>query len=137
MSKEAYTSELECVAWIVKCYIATNSPEEAWDSYLQIEDSNIANEVLRLIGNECYKIGGGMFLYSARSFAEVLKTDAYSDSDYDGLIGACVGFFRHTIQNKLQAGSELMDVVDMLESSSLPKCKTIAGVIQMFIHNRT
>jgi len=137
VSKEAYTSELEYVAWIVKCYIATNSPAEAWDSYLQIEDSNIANEVLRLIGNECYKIGGGMFLYSARSFAEVQKTDACSDSDHDGLIGACVGFFRHAIQNKLQAGSDLMDVVDMLESSSLPKCKKIAGVIQMFIHNRT
>ncbi len=133
MTKETYTSELGYVAWIVKCYIATNSPGEAWDRYLQIEDSNIANEVLRLIGNECYKIGGGMFLFAARSFAELLKTDAYSGSDHDGLVGACVGFFRHAIHNKLQADSELMDVVDMLGSSSLPKCKKIAGAIQSFI----
>ena len=110
------------MVWIVKCYISTNSPEEAWDTYLQIEDSNIANEVLRLIGNECYKIGGGMFLYSATSFAQLLKTDAYSNSDHDRLIGACVGYFRHAIHNKLQADSELMEVVDLLESLSLLKC---------------
>ena len=67
-----------------------------------------------------------MFLYSATSFAELLKTDAYSNSDHDGLIGACVGYFRHTTRNKLQADSELMEVVDLVESLSLPKCKKIA-----------
>jgi hypothetical protein len=30
VSKETYTSELGYVVWIVKCYISTNSPEEAW-----------------------------------------------------------------------------------------------------------
>ena len=125
------------MVWIVKCYISTNSPEEAWDSYLQNKDSNIANEVLRLIGNECYNIGSGMFLYSATSFAQLLKTDAYSNSDHDRLIEACVRYFRHTIHNKLQADSELMEVVDLLESLSLPQCNKIAGVIQIFIHNRT
>jgi hypothetical protein len=72
LSKEMYTSELGYVVWIVKCYISTNSSEEAWDSYLQIEDSNIVNEVLRLIGNECYKIGGGMFLYSTRTLTRIM-----------------------------------------------------------------
>jgi hypothetical protein len=127
------SSELACVAWIVKCYIATNSPQEAWDCYLQIEDSNIANDVLRFIGNECYKIGGGMYLFSARSFAELLKTDDCSNTDHDGLIGACVGYFRHTIHNKHKADSDLMDVVDMLETSSVPKCQQIAEGIRKFL----
>ena len=91
-------------------------------SYLQIKDSYIANEVLRLNGNECYNIGSRMFLNSITSFAQLLKTDVYSNSDHDRLIEACVRYFRHTIHNKLQADSELMEVVDLLESLSLLKC---------------
>ena len=77
----------------------SNHPEEAWECYLQTEDSHISYEILQLIGNECYRIGGEQFLYSAKSFNELLKIDSYPDY-LDGLMGACVGYFRDVFPTK-------------------------------------
>lgn len=125
----------------------TNQPEEAWECYLQIEDSNIAYEVLQLIGNECYQLGGKQFLYAARSFDALLKMDSYPDY-IDGLLGACVGCFRYIVSDKWHAGDvgkksklskldsdNLKEVTEILES--LPKGKKAAETIKAWaVQNR-
>lgn len=127
----------------------TNQPEEAWECYLQTEDSNISYEILQLIGNECYRLGGQQFLYAARSFAELLKMDSYPDY-IDGLIGACVGYFRNVVSSKWHAGDggkksrlnkfdsdDLKEVIEMLSSSTLPKGKKAAYTIKAWaVQNR-
>ena len=61
------------------------------------------------------------------SFAKYLEANAYSDSVHDGLIGACVG------QNRHEADSGLMDVVNTLESFSVPKCQPVAEDVRRFL----
>ncbi|KAL7527298.1 hypothetical protein ACHAXR_001886, partial [Thalassiosira sp. AJA248-18] len=140
VSNKSYKTELAFILWLVKCYIMTNHPEDAWECYLQTEDSNVTYEILQLIGNECYRIGGDKYFYASRSFNELLKMDSYPDY-LDGLIGACVGYFRHVVSAKWQGeGSKLnkidsdnlTEVVGLLESSSSPKGQRIAQNIKMW-----
>ena len=107
-----------------------NNPGEAWEVYIQIEDSTVAYEVLQLIGNDCYKMGGEGFIYSARSFNELLKMDSYDDY-YDGFIGSCVGVLKNHINDP--TNWMLSEVVNMLESYPLPKCNQVANSIRRFM----
>ena len=144
VTKDSYKTELAYALWLAKCHIMTNNAGEAWENYLQIEDSHVSYEVLQLIGNECYKIGGEQFLYSARSFNELLKMDSYPDY-LDGLVGASVGYFRHILAAKWHNNNggvsklskidseNLMEVVDMLESSELPKGRSAASTILAWV----
>mmetsp|Transcript_13886 Transcript_13886/g.29763 ORF Transcript_13886/g.29763 Transcript_13886/m.29763 type:complete len:565 (+) Transcript_13886:128-1822(+) len=139
LSGEPYKAELAYVLWLVKCHIMENHPEEAWECFLQTEDSNVSYEILQLIGNECYKNGGVQFLFSARSFHELHKMDSYPDY-LNGLLGACVGYFRGVILSKWhnngglpkldKSDSEnLKEVIDILESLTVPNGRQIAGTL--------
>jgi len=121
----------------------TNHPEEAWECYLQTEDSRVSYQILKLIGNEYYKMGNGQYLFSAQSFGELLKIDSHPDY-LDGLTGAGVGYFNHTLSAKWHThknegpelkmskndSEKLIEVVNILESSSLPKGDKIASTIR-------
>ena len=107
---------------------------------MQTEDSRISYDILQLIGDDCYRIGGEQFLYSARSFNELLRIDSYPDY-LDGLMGACVGYFRDVLLTKWHNNGgvsrlsktdsdSLREVMDILESSALPKGRQIAATIQ-------
>ena len=109
-----------------------NNPGEAWEVYLQIEDSTVAYEVLQLIGNDCYKMGCEGFIYSAMAFNELLKMDSYEDY-YDGFIGSCVGVLKNHINDQDRDNSKLSEVVNMLESYPLPKCNQVANSIRRFM----
>jgi len=132
VTNESYKSDLHYILWLAKCHINTNHPEEAWECYLQTEDSHISYELLQLIGNECYREGVEHFLYAARSFDELLRTDSYPDY-LDGLMGACVGYFRSFVAKGNNGGAtrrqHMKEVIGMLESSALPKARNIAGMI--------
>ncbi|KAL7555065.1 hypothetical protein ACHAWF_018726 [Thalassiosira exigua] len=141
VSKDSYKAELAYSLWLVKCFLMTNKPTEAWECFQQTEDSNVSYEILQLIGNECYKIGGDQYFYAARSFDELLKMDSYPDYS-DGLMGACVGFFRHVLSKRHNGDGgdpgrteteKLLEIVDLLDSSALPKGGKIAGIIRSSI----
>ena len=75
--------------------------------------------------------------YAARNFNELHKMDSYPDY-LDGLMGACVGYFRYLwhkwlnnakILSKVDS-DDLMEVLDILESSTLPKGGQVAVAIK-------
>jgi hypothetical protein len=111
----------------------TDAPEKAWEC-LDAGDNATSYEVLQLISNECYKIGGHQFLYSARAFKALFDIDKFPDY-LNGLIGATVGLFRYLVfkmkgsiitKEDLDA---LTEVIEMLETSSSHKCRNIAKTI--------
>ena len=110
-----------------------NNPGEAWEVYLQIEDPTVSYEVLQLIGNDCYKnFGKGGFMYSARAFNELLKMDSHDDY-CDGFIGSSVGVLKNHINDPDKDASMLLEVVNMLESTPLPKCNKVADSIRSYM----
>ncbi|KAL9187755.1 hypothetical protein ACHAXT_006133 [Thalassiosira profunda] len=145
VSNESYKSELAYSLWLAKCYVMTDQPAEAWEVYLQIEDSGVSFEVLQLIANESYKMGGAQFLYSARSFAELLKVDGdYSYPDFvDGLVGSSAGYLRYVVAAEYKSkhlsqidSDNLMEIVEVLEASQLPKGRQVARAIRSWLEER-
>eukprot|EP00804_Cyclotella_cryptica_P000538 CCRYP_009952-RA/>CCRYP_009952-RA protein AED:0.13 eAED:0.13 QI:0/0.5/0/1/1/1/3/0/555 len=133
VSHESFKRDLAYVLWMAKCWVASGAPEKAWEC-LDTDDNATSYEVLQLIANECYKIGGHQFLYSARGFKALFDIDKFPDY-LNGLIGASVGFFRH-LMVKMNGSAmtrvdldDLTEVIEMLETSSSPKCRNIAKTI--------
>ena len=135
VSKTSYKSELEYSLWLIKCYIMTDNADEAWECYLQTEDEHISSEILQLIGNDCYKLGGDMFLFSARAFHELLKMDSYQDYT-DGLIGSSVGVLKNNLISGENESNSLVEVMNMLEDQSQQKCHDVASSIQKYIDGK-
>ena len=135
LSKTSYKSELEYSLWLIKCYIMTDNADEAWECYLQTEDEHISSEILQLIGNDCYKLGGDMFLFSARAFHELLKMDSYQDYT-DGLIGSSVGVLKNNLISGENESNSLVEVMNMLEDQSQQKCHDVASSIQKYIDGK-
>ena len=135
VSKISYKSELEYNLWLIKCYIMTCNADEAWECYLQTEDEHISSDILQLIGNDCYKLGGDMFLFSARAFHELLKMDSYQDYT-DGLIGSSVGVLKNNLISGETETDSLLEVVNMLEEQSQQKCQDVALAIQNYIDGK-
>ena len=135
VSKTSHKSETEYNLWLIKCYILTNNADEAWECYLQMEDEHISSEILQLIGYDCYKLGGDMFLFSARAFHELLKMDSYQDYT-DGLIGSSVGVLKNNLISGENESNSLVEVVNMLEEQSQQKCQDVASSIQNYIDGK-
>ena len=134
LSDESFKAELTYVTWLAKCYIGIGAIDKAWKC-LDTEDQETVYEVLQLIANECYKLGGGKFLYSAKAFKVLYDIDKFPDY-LNGLIGACVGFFRHCVAQKQcrtltsDDADTLPEIVEMLETSGSPKCNRYCKTIQ-------
>jgi len=135
VSKTSHKSETEYNLWLTKCYIMSNNADEAWECYLQTEDEHISSEILQLIGNDCYKLGGDMFLFSARAFHELLKMDSYQDYT-DGLLGSSVGVLKNNLISGETETDSLVEVVNMLEEQSQQKCHDVASSIQKYIDGK-
>ena len=129
VSDLSFTNELAYIMWLAKCYIMTGQLEKAWEC-LDTEDQETTYQVLQLLANECYKLGGHHFLYSSRAFKELFEIDKFPDY-LNGLIGACVGFFRHFVaKNQDYHRNALEEVIEMLGSSPDPRCRSIVKTIQ-------
>ena len=113
----------------------TNNADEAWECYLQTEDEHISSEILQLIGNDCYKLGGNMFLFSARAFHELLKMDSCQDYT-DALLGSSVGVLKNNLISGETETDSLLEVVNMLEEQSQQKCQDVASSIQNYIDGK-
>jgi len=135
VSNNTYKSEPEYNLWLIKCYIMNNNADEAWECYLQTEDERISSEILQLIGNDCYKLGGDLFLFSARAFHELLKMDSYQDYT-DGLLGSSVGVLKNNLISGETETDSLVEVVNMLEEQSQQKCHDVASSIQKYIDGK-
>lgn len=139
ISQESCKSDLSM--WIAKCYIMTNNPESAWGLYLNTNDPEKELDLLMLIAEESYKLGGFQFFYAAKAFSSLLKLEE-STSFMDGAIGASVGYFRHCTYVKSQRNAsgnhseKLAEIVDMLEKLESPKSKRIAGIISTWNDNQ-
>eukprot|EP00956_Cyclotella_meneghiniana_P038106 scaffold148878_cov24-Cyclotella_meneghiniana.AAC.1 len=130
----SFKSDLAYIMWLAKCYIMTGQMKKAWEC-LDTEDHETTYQVLQLLANECYKLGGHNFLYSSKAFKELFEIDKFPDY-LNGLTGACVGFFRHFIaknqDSRVRSEDEnaLEEVIEMLESANSPKCRSIVKTIQ-------
>jgi hypothetical protein len=134
VSDDALKTELAYILWLSKCHIMTGALDKAWGC-LDIEDQEVTYEVLQLVANECYKLGGPAFIYSVRAFKELFEIDKFPDY-LNGLIGASVGVFRHFIAQRQSSEilsndqEALSEVIEVLETSTAPKCRSIAKTIQ-------
>ena len=137
LTDESFKAELTFVTWLTKCFIGTGAIDKAWEC-LDTDDQGTVYEVLQLIANECYKLGGGNFLYAAKAFLELYDIDKIPDY-LNGLIGACVGFFRHCIVQKQghiltnMDEDALSEIVEMLKTPASPKCNRYCKTIQTWI----
>ena len=43
-------------SWLTRCFIMNGKPQQAWDQYLQLDNSSDAFSLLQLIANDCYRV---------------------------------------------------------------------------------
>jgi intraflagellar transport protein 56 len=132
ITDESIKKELTYSIWVAKCFIKVGALEKAW-ACLDVADQEITYEVLQLIANECYRVGGESFLYATRAFGELYEIDKFPDY-LNGLVGSGVGFFRHCIaQGALSSQDKrnLKEVAEILQS--IPKARAAAKTIENWI----
>mmetsp|Transcript_132527 Transcript_132527/g.230455 ORF Transcript_132527/g.230455 Transcript_132527/m.230455 type:complete len:567 (+) Transcript_132527:93-1793(+) len=114
---EKYRTEFHYVSWLSRCYIMNNEPELAWDTYIRMESSNDAFNLLHLIANDCYKMGHFFFACKAFDVLERLDPDP---EFWEGKRGAAVGVFQRAVAGQ-EPIDRLQEVVNMLRASSNPQ----------------
>ena len=135
VTDESFKNELAYSMWLAKCHIEMGNIDEAWECYLQAEDEDVSYEVLQLVANECYRLEGTNFIYSARAFFE-LRLDSFQEFS-KGFLGACVGYFRHLVvahgDGSPMTGQEsdsLHEILDMLDSFDVPKMVNASNMMK-------
>ena len=138
VTDESFQKELAYNMWVAKCHIEMGNVDEAWECYLQAEDKDVSYELLQLVANECYRLGGNHFMYSARAFFELTRLDSFVDFA-NGFLGACVGYFRHLVVAShdgsdrplsTQESDSLHEILDMMDTSSSSKVVKASNAIK-------
>lgn len=112
-----YRQEYPFVAWLAKCYISNGKPRLAWELYASMEPNDESFALLRLIADECYRVGA--FYYACRAF-DVLERLDPNPEFWEGKRGAAMGVFQMIIAGE-EPSESLGDVVDMLRNTSNPQ----------------
>ena len=68
-----YRQEYPFVAWLAKSYVNNSKPRLAWELYASMEPNDESFALLRLIADECYRVGA--FYYACRAFDVLLRLD--------------------------------------------------------------
>jgi len=145
-----YRTEVCYLMCLSRCYIMNNQPQNAWGLYNAIRSqqqqqlmhtnhSDDCFQLLQLIANDCYRMGH--FLIAARAFC-ALADDADIDEEenyvWEGLRGACVGYFQKVVALKEREGicgkdcrENLKEVVEIMEGRERnPQLEFIIDVIR-------
>ena len=66
-----YRQEYPFVAWLAKSYVNNSKPRLAWELYASMEPNDESFALLRLIADECYRVGA--FYYAQQAFDVLLR----------------------------------------------------------------
>jgi len=133
VQNEDYRSEFCYLSWLCRCYMMSNQPALAWETYACMETSNEAFNLLHLIANDCYKMGH--FYYACKAF-DVLERLDPDPEFWEGKRGAAVGVFQRVLANK-DSIDKLQEVVALLRSTQNPQVDMVDRVITRWaIENR-
>eukprot|EP00758_Cryptobia_borreli_P007927 Tbor_TRINITY_DN5343_c1_g1::TRINITY_DN5343_c1_g1_i1::g.4511::m.4511/K19685/TTC26, IFT56, DYF13; intraflagellar transport protein 56 len=111
---ESIRQEYSFISWLVRTHIMTKHTKKAWELYLKMDTNAESFSMLKLIANDCYKIGA--FYYAAKAF-DVLERLDTAQEYVDGLRGSCVGVLQQVAANK-EPPESVWDVARMLEASA-------------------
>ena len=116
------------LSWLARCFIMNKKPRMAWDLYLKLDTSAESFNLLQLIANDCYRMGGACFFFAAKAFDVLERLDP--DPEYwEGKRGACVGVFQAVVAG-LEPKASLADVLTMLRNTSNPQVEYIIRIIR-------
>jgi len=133
VQNEDYRSEFCYLSWLCRCYMMSNQPALAWETYACMETSNEAFNLLHLIANDCYKMGH--FYYACKAF-DVLERLDPDPEFWEGKRGAAIGVFQRVLANK-DSIDKLQEVVALLRSTQNPQVDMVDRVITRWaIENR-
>jgi len=125
IQNEDYRSEFCYLSWLCRCYMMSNQPALAWETYACMETSNEAFNLLHLIANDCYKMGH--FYYACKAF-DVLERLDPDPEFWEGKRGAAIGVFQRVLANK-DGVDKLQEVVALLRSTQNPQVDMVDRVI--------
>ncbi|VDN02069.1 unnamed protein product [Thelazia callipaeda] len=108
---------------LARAYIRNGKSNMAWEIYTKLIKSDDAVKLLRIIANDCYKIGD--YYYSAKSF-DALERAEPNPHYWEGKRGAVVGVFKKVIEQKTSV-SHLHEAVILLEKSRHPQVEHITS----------
>ncbi|XP_015790866.1 intraflagellar transport protein 56-like [Tetranychus urticae] len=114
------------ISWLIRCYIMNKTPEKAWQLYEVNSSRPDSFNHLNLIANDCYKMG--QFLYSARAFDHLEKSDSNPEF-WEGKRGACVGLFQLIVAGK-EPRELLYEVMKLLRNSDNPQVDQILRTLR-------
>mmetsp|Transcript_10534 Transcript_10534/g.23713 ORF Transcript_10534/g.23713 Transcript_10534/m.23713 type:complete len:561 (-) Transcript_10534:157-1839(-) len=117
IQNEKYRAEFCYLSWLSRCYIMSNEPAQAWETYFRMDTSNESFNLLHLIANDCYKMG--QFYYACKAF-DVLERLDPDPEFWEGKRGAAVGVFQRCVAGK-ESYDKLQEVVNLLRSTNNPQ----------------
>jgi len=116
VQNEKYRTEFCYLSWLCRCYIMSGEPALAWETYVRMDTSNEAFNLLHLIANDCYKMGD--FYYACKAF-DVLERLDPDPEFWEGKRGAALGVFQRTVAGKPGGEQDkLQEVVTILRSTN-------------------
>ena len=125
VQSEMLQKDFVFLSWLARCCIMNGSPRTAWDVYLKMETSDESFNLLRLIANDCYRMGH--FYHAAKAFDVLERLDP--DPEYwQGKRGACIGVFQKVLAEEEDRKEILRDVIAILKYNlSEPDAETITA----------
>jgi intraflagellar transport protein 56 len=117
VQSEKYKADFTYLSWLCRCYIMTNEPQHAWETYARMETGTESFNLLHLLANDLYKMGH--FYYACKAF-DVLERLDPDPEFWEGKRGAAVGVFQKVVAGK-ERPDKLQEVVQLLRSTNNPQ----------------
>ncbi|VDM41756.1 unnamed protein product [Toxocara canis] len=114
------------IPWIFNCL--NKKGNLAWEMYTKMKASDESFAVLRIIANDCYKVGD--YFYSAKAFDAMERIEPNPEY-WEGKRGAVVGVFKLVAEHNAPP-EQLKEAMLLLEKSRHPQVEYIATVIRRF-----
>ncbi len=127
---ETLRSDYIFLSWLARCFIMNKKPRMAWDLYLKLDTTTDSFNLLQLIANDCYRMGGSCFFFSAKAFDVLERLDPEPEF-WEGKRGACVGVFQMVVAG-LEPKESLSDILAMLRNTSNPQVEYIIRIIRKY-----
>ena len=125
IKNDKYKADYVFISWLAKCFIINGKPELAWNLYLDMDTSNETLSLLKLIGNECYRLE--QFYYSIKAFDILERLD--NNECIASKSGAAAGVFKLLLLGK--ESQEHFEEVYQILKNSIPNAN-IDQIIRVF-----
>eukprot|EP00201_Polytomella_parva_P024112 CAMPEP_0175040624 /NCGR_PEP_ID=MMETSP0052_2-20121109/1383_1 /TAXON_ID=51329 ORGANISM="Polytomella parva, Strain SAG 63-3" /NCGR_SAMPLE_ID=MMETSP0052_2 /ASSEMBLY_ACC=CAM_ASM_000194 /LENGTH=582 /DNA_ID=CAMNT_0016302889 /DNA_START=6 /DNA_END=1754 /DNA_ORIENTATION=+ len=114
VQNEKYRSEFCFLGWLMRSFIMSGHPRQAWELYSRLGSTRETYQLLQIIANDCYKTGA--FYYSAKAFDILERLDPAPEFS-EGKKGACAGTFQMILAGK-EPRDTLREVLVLLQTTA-------------------